>query len=54
VVWCAQVRGRSKPDGMVLVVGSCAEGVQPEKNTHADLLYTIGDAQNDMQVRNTV
>jgi len=44
-----QVRGRAKPDGMVLVVGSCAEGVQAENNIHADLLYTLGDAQNDMQ-----
>eukprot|EP00983_Pelagomonas_calceolata_P094671 1157912-Pelagomonas_calceolata.AAC.3 len=44
------VRGRAKPDGMVLVVGSCAEGVQAENNIHADLLYTLGDAQNDMQV----
>ena len=35
---------------MVLVVGSCAEGYVPERNIHADLLYTLGDAQEDMQV----
>ena len=45
-----QVRGRAKPDGMCLVVGSCAEGVPAERNVHADLLYTLGDARDDMQV----
>lgn len=36
---------------MVLVVGGCAEGFQPENNIHADLLYTLGDAtDDDMQV----
>jgi len=45
-----QMRGRSKPDGMVIVVGSCAEGFPTEQNTFGDLLYTIGDAKDDMQV----
>lgn len=44
------MRGRAKPDGMCLVVGSCAEGYKPEANIHADLLYTLGDARDDMQV----
>ncbi len=47
-----QMRGRAKPDGMCLVVGSCAEGFPTGNNTFGDLLYTIGNAQNDMQVRN--
>jgi hypothetical protein len=34
-----QMRGRSKPEGMCLVVGSCADGFAPESNTTADLLY---------------
>lgn len=30
-----QIRGGKKPEGMVLVVGSCADGVLPENNTCA-------------------
>lgn len=45
-----QIRGRAKPDGMCLVVGSCAEGFPTANNTFADLLYTIDDAKDDMQM----
>uniref|UniRef100_A0A383W650 Uncharacterized protein n=1 Tax=Tetradesmus obliquus TaxID=3088 RepID=A0A383W650_TETOB len=45
-----QMRGRAKPDGMVLVVGGCATGFPAELNTTADLLTTITDASADMQL----
>lgn len=44
------MRGRAKPDGMVLVVGSCADGLPTQNNTFGDLLYTIDGAKDDMQV----
>ena len=49
-----QMRGLVKPDGVCMVVGSCAEGFPRSKNTTADLLYTLDDATPetfDMQVR---
>jgi lycopene cyclase CruP len=46
-----QIRGEQRPDGMVLVVGGCMEGVPPERNTSADLLYSFTDSSDDMQVR---
>lgn len=44
-----QVRGKVKPDGMCMVVGSCAEGFTEGDNTSADLLYSISHARSDMQ-----
>ena len=29
-----------QPDGICIVVGTCASGFDPEKNTYADLLYS--------------
>ncbi|KAG2488611.1 hypothetical protein HYH03_012928 [Edaphochlamys debaryana] len=45
-----QIRGRVKPDGMVMVVGSCAEGFPSDMNTSADLLYSQDHVRNDMQM----
>lgn len=45
-----QMRGRAKPEGMCLVVGSCAEGFPEERNTTADLLYSFTDSAVDMQL----
>lgn len=45
-----QMRGKRKPDGIVMVVGSCAEGFPDEANNSADLLYTFTDAEQDMQL----
>ncbi|KAJ9515524.1 hypothetical protein QJQ45_021660 [Haematococcus lacustris] len=45
-----QMRGRSKPDGMCLVVGSCAEGFPTQNNSFGDLLYTIDNARDDIQM----
>lgn len=45
-----QMRGGAKPEGMVLVVGSCADGIAQEANTTSDFLYTFTDAENDMQL----
>mmetsp|Transcript_11722 Transcript_11722/g.42822 ORF Transcript_11722/g.42822 Transcript_11722/m.42822 type:complete len:584 (-) Transcript_11722:2787-4538(-) len=44
-----QVRGGSKPDGVCMVVGGCAEGPFPSNDT-SDLLYTFKDAKDDMQI----
>lgn len=44
-----QIRGRAKPDGICMVVGSMAEGYLPENNTSADLLYSFTDAIDDVQ-----
>ncbi|MEW5307740.1 MAG: hypothetical protein WDW36_010116 [Sanguina aurantia] len=44
-----QIRGRVKPDGMVMVVGSCAEGI-PGPNSTADLLVSTNNALDDMQL----
>ncbi len=48
------MRGRAKPEGIVLVVGSCAEGFSRENNTFGDLLYTIDDAKDDLQASQSV
>ncbi|GIM04453.1 hypothetical protein Vretimale_9032, partial [Volvox reticuliferus] len=45
-----QIRGRVKPDGMCMVVGSCAEGFPAELNQSADLLYSLSHARHDMQL----
>ncbi|KAG2423187.1 hypothetical protein HXX76_010955 [Chlamydomonas incerta] len=45
-----QIRGRVKPDGMVLVVGGCAEGFPAEANVSADLLYSLSHARDDVQL----
>ncbi|GFR41663.1 hypothetical protein Agub_g2405, partial [Astrephomene gubernaculifera] len=45
-----QIRGRVKPDGMCLVVGSCAEGFPAASNSSADLLYSLSHASHDMQL----
>ncbi|GAX85016.1 hypothetical protein CEUSTIGMA_g12437.t1 [Chlamydomonas eustigma] len=45
-----QIRGRAKPEGMVLVVGSCAAGYPQDINQSADLLYSFTDATDDMQL----
>lgn len=45
-----QIRGRVKPDGMCMVVGSCAEGEGFPSNTSADLLYSVTHALEDMQL----
>lgn len=34
-----QARWGMKPDGICIVVGTCASGFAPENNTMADLLY---------------
>ena len=46
----AQIRGGRRPDGMVLVVGGAMSGVPPERNTSADLLCSIADSGDDMQL----
>jgi hypothetical protein len=45
-----QMRVGTSPQGMCLVVGSCAEGVPEEANTSGDLLYTFADSEQDMQL----
>jgi len=40
-----QIRGDMKPDGVCVVVGSCAEGF--ENNDGADLIYTCTDIEED-------
>lgn len=35
-----QIRGPVEPDGVCIVVGSCARGYQSENNTYSDLIYT--------------
>ena len=44
-----QLRQRQKPDGVVLVVGGALQGIPPEKNMSADLLYSFEDSVDDMQ-----
>lgn len=39
-------RGR-RPDGIVMVVGTCARGYAPESNTTADLLYSMDDGSKE-------
>ena len=38
------------PAGMLLVVGGCWAGVPPEANRTTDLLATVTDAADDMQL----
>ncbi|GLC52765.1 hypothetical protein PLESTB_000665700 [Pleodorina starrii] len=45
-----QIRGRVKPDGMCMVVGSCAEGFPADRNVSADLLYSLSHSRGDMQL----
>ena len=40
-----QIRGDRKPDGVCVVVGSCAKGF--DKNDSADLIYTCTDIEED-------
>jgi flavin-dependent dehydrogenase len=35
-----QVRGAVEPDGICIVVGTCARGFLPQNNTYGDLIYT--------------
>lgn len=35
-----QIRGAVEPDGICIVVGSCARGFDPTNNTYSDLIYT--------------
>eukprot|EP00884_Botryococcus_braunii_P016459 jgi/Botrbrau1/3497/Bobra.341_2s0027.1 len=45
-----QMRGVQRPDGMLLVVGTCAEGIPQPLNQGADFLRTITDSKDDMQL----
>eukprot|EP00890_Picochlorum_soloecismus_P001882 jgi/Picsp_1/2695/NSC_00925-R1_fad dependent oxidoreductase len=45
-----QMRAGQREDGVVLVVGGCFSGIDREKNCSADLLATIDDSENDMQL----
>lgn len=40
-----QLRAGKRPDGICLVVGSCARGFDPAKNTTGDVIYTNTDIQ---------
>ena len=44
-----QQRHGQKPDGVCLVVGSCARGFEPEANTSADLIFTTTDIDDAYQ-----
>ena len=44
-----QARHGQKPDGVCLVVGSCARGFSAETNQSADLIYTTTDIRPDYQ-----
>jgi len=35
-----QIRGPVEPDGICIVVGSCARGFNPKENTYGDVIYT--------------
>lgn len=35
-----QARGPVEPSGVCIVVGSCARGYSPERNTYSDIIYT--------------
>jgi hypothetical protein len=35
-----QIRGAVQPDGICVVVGSCARGFDPRNNTYSDVIYT--------------
>ena len=40
-----QVRWGQKPDGVCLVVGTCARGFDPAQNTTGDVIYTCTPSQ---------
>lgn len=40
-----QHRWGQRPDGICIVVGTCAAGFAPEKNTYADLMYSFTPTQ---------
>ena len=44
-----QARHGQKPDGVCLVVGSCARGFDETTNQSADLIYTTTDIRPDYQ-----
>ena len=44
-----QARHGQRPDGVCLVVGSCARGFEPDENRGADLIYTCTDIREDYQ-----
>ena len=44
-----QARHGQRPDGVCLVVGSCARGFDPDENRGADLIYTCTDIREDYQ-----
>ena len=35
-----QIRGPVEPDGVCVVVGSCASGYNEQNNTYSDVIYT--------------
>ena len=35
-----QIRGPVEPDGVCVVVGSCASGFNEANNTYSDVIYT--------------
>lgn len=39
-----------RPSGMLLVVGGCWAGMPPEANGTTDLLATVTDAEDDLQL----
>jgi hypothetical protein len=44
-----QARNGEKPDGVCVVVGTCAEGFDEAKNVSADLIYTCTDISEERQ-----
>ena len=44
-----QARNGEKPDGVCVVVGTCAEGFDEAKNDSADLIYTCTDIEDERQ-----
>ena len=42
-----QIRGGAKPDGVCIVVGTCAEGFDASRNDSADLIRTVTDIEED-------
>ena len=44
-----QARSGEKPDGVCVVVGTCAEGFDEAKNDSADLIYTCTDIEDERQ-----
>jgi hypothetical protein len=41
-----QIRGAVEPDGICIVVGSCARGFDPANNTYGDVIYTNSQVQS--------